>query len=63
MTWLFLHFWNVSATFRIWQKNPYLKYVSSPVQARSQVLMFGGAEYIFNSLAAGLRYIRTLISA
>ena len=28
---LFLHFWNVSATFRIWssgRKNPYLKYVS-----------------------------------
>ena len=29
MTRLFLHFWNVSATFRIWEKNPYLKYVSS----------------------------------
>jgi len=29
MTRLFLHFWNVSATFRIWQKDAYLKYVSS----------------------------------
>jgi len=32
MTRLFLHFWNVVATFRIWssgKKNPYLKYVSS----------------------------------
>jgi len=32
MTRLFLHFWNVAATFRIWpsgKKNPYLKYVSS----------------------------------
>jgi len=32
MTWLFLHFWNVAATFRIWssgKKNPYLKNVSS----------------------------------
>ena len=29
---LFLHFWNLAATFRIWssgKKNPYLKYVSS----------------------------------
>jgi len=28
---LFLHFWTVSATFRIWsfgKKNPFLKYVS-----------------------------------
>ena len=32
MTRLFLHFWNVSATFRIWssgKKNPYLKHASS----------------------------------
>ena len=32
MTQLFLHFWNVATTFRIWSsdiKNPYLKYVSS----------------------------------
>jgi len=32
MTRLFLHFWNVAATFRIWsscKKNPYLKYVWS----------------------------------
>jgi len=32
MTRLFLHFWNLAATFRIWssgKKNPYLKYVSS----------------------------------
>jgi len=32
MTRLFLHFWNVAATFRIWssgKKNPYLRYVSS----------------------------------
>jgi len=26
---LFLHFWNVSATFRISQRGPDLKYVSS----------------------------------
>jgi len=32
MTRLFLHFWNLAATFRIWssgKKNPYLKHVSS----------------------------------
>jgi len=32
MTHLFLHLWNLAATFRIWssgKKNPYLKYVSS----------------------------------
>ena len=29
MTRLFLHFWNISATFRIWQKHSYLKYVPS----------------------------------
>jgi len=32
MTGLFLHFWNLSATFKSWssgKKNPYLKYVSS----------------------------------
>ena len=32
MTLLFLHFWNLAATFRIWssgKKNLYLKYVSS----------------------------------
>jgi len=32
MTRLFLHFWNLAATVRIWspgKKNPYLKYVSS----------------------------------
>ena len=32
MTPLFLHFWNLAVTFRIWssgKKNPYLKYVSS----------------------------------
>jgi len=31
MTRLFLHLWNLSATFRIWssgKKNPYLKYLS-----------------------------------
>jgi len=29
MTRLFLHFFNVSSTFRFWENNPYLKYVSS----------------------------------
>jgi len=29
MTQLFLHFWNVPATFKITEKNPYLKWVSS----------------------------------
>ena len=32
MTRLFLHFWNIAATFRIWssgKKNLYLKYMSS----------------------------------
>jgi len=32
MTRLFLHFWSLAATIRVWssgKKNPYLKYVSS----------------------------------
>ena len=46
---LFLHFWNVSATFRIWssgKKNPYLKYVSShflTLAIELHMVHFGGS--------------------
>jgi len=57
MTGLFLHFWNLSATFRIWssgKKNPYLKYVSSHFLTLANdlhLVRFGvGASYLNCSL-------------
>jgi len=54
MTRLFLHFWNVDTTFRIWssgKKKPYLKYVSSHFLTLANKLHLvrfgGGASFIF----------------
>jgi len=48
---LFLHFWNVSTTFRIKQKEPYLKYVSFHFLALAielHLVRFGtGASFTF----------------
>jgi len=54
MTRLFLHFWNVGATFRIWssgKKNPYFKYVSFHFLTLTNELHLvrfgGGASFTF----------------
>jgi len=51
MTQLFMHFWNVSATFKISQKEPYLKCVSShflTMAVELHLVRFGlGTSYTF----------------
>jgi len=52
MTRLFLHFWNLAATFRIWssgKKNPYLKYAHFLILAiELHLVRFGlGASFTF----------------
>jgi len=58
MTRLFLHFWNVASTFRIWssgKKNPYLKYVTSHHLTLANETAFGPLRrrclfYVWNTL-------------
>ena len=57
MTRLFLHFWNLATTFRIWsssKKNSYLKYVSSHFLILAielhLVRLEGGTSYIWTNL-------------